>query len=359
MAIRYFLGANSPSGFVSLFDEWIGAADTDKVYIIKGTPGSGKSSFMRKVALILEENGEAVEYIYCSADPDSLDGIRFPGLGALIVDGTAPHVIEPQYPCAVESYINLGEFVDSDAVRLQKERLVRVLTEHRQSVSETRRCIAAAAALQENIHSLVRSKDVLDKVARRARGVIRREITKETGCTLRKRYLNAISASGETVFWDTVKEQCEKVYALDNSFGFSPYFLNPTMTAALEAGQEVIACYNPFDNKLEHLMFPGLSLGFVSIRPGRAYPYKVYRHIRLDAIVPSEHIRGIRQKLRFLQKTHASILRETSFYMGRTKALHDELEDIYVPHVDFGRVYSLAEDTAAAFLRRSVEKTEN
>lgn len=359
MAIRYFLGANSSSGFVSLFDDWIGAADTDKVYIIKGTPGSGKSSFMRKVAAVIEDKGEAAEYICCSADPDSLDGVRFPGLGTLIVDGTAPHVIEPRLPYAVESYLNLGEFIDGGGVRQQKEKLSQVIGEHRQSAARTARCISAAAAMQENIHSIVASGEILEKVARRAKGVVRREISKGPGAVLRKRYLNALSPQGETVYWDTVSEQCQKVYTLDNSFGFSPYFLSPILTAALEAGQEAVACYNPLDNKLEHLILPTLSLGFVSIKPGRSYPGKTYRHIRLDAIVPVEHIRGARQKLRFLQKTQASILREASFSMGQSKALHDEIEDIYVPNVDFSRLYSLSDDVATVLSRKLDEKTES
>lgn len=352
MAINYFLGANSPSGFVSLFEDWIGAADTNKVYIIKGTPGSGKSSFMKKIAAAVEEQGEKVEYIYCSADSSSLDGIRIPELGVLMVDGTAPHVVEPKYPYAVESYLNLGEFVNGDAVREQKDELVSIVARHKESVARTGRCISAAHAIQENIYSIVISGDVLEKISKRARGVVRREITKGTGAMLRKRYLNAVSGSGETVFWDTVKEQCENVYALDNNFGFSHFFLNPIMTHALEAGQEVIACYSPFDNKLEHLILPALSLGFVSIKAGRPYPYETYRHIRLDAIVPPERIRETRQKLRFLQKTHASIIREASQYMSRTKAIHDELENIYIPNIDFKGIDKLAESITSSLLKK-------
>ena len=39
--------------------------------------------------------GETVEYILCSADPDSLDGVVLPRLGAALVDGTAPHGTAP------------------------------------------------------------------------------------------------------------------------------------------------------------------------------------------------------------------------------------------------------------------------
>ena len=72
---------------------------------------------MRTIARDLEENGYAVEYILCSGDPDSLDGIFIPELKTGFVDGTAPHVIEPKYPAAAEQYINLGTFYDVKALK--------------------------------------------------------------------------------------------------------------------------------------------------------------------------------------------------------------------------------------------------
>ena len=91
--IRFFLGANSPQGFYSLYDQLINPAQARAIYILKGGPGCGKSSLMRRVAQRAEEAGDRVEYIHCSGDPDSLDAIHLPARGAAIVDGTAPHVV--------------------------------------------------------------------------------------------------------------------------------------------------------------------------------------------------------------------------------------------------------------------------
>ena len=87
--LRYFLGANTPAGFVSKFDGFYDCLDGWRVFILKGGPGTGKSTLMKKVA-------EAVdcecEYIYCSSDPRSLDAVIFNDLKTAIADGTAPHV---------------------------------------------------------------------------------------------------------------------------------------------------------------------------------------------------------------------------------------------------------------------------
>jgi len=84
---RFFLGANTPSGFVSHFPNCYDNAG--KVFILKGTPGSGKSTMMKHIA---ERFSVEHELIYCSSDPDSLDGIIFTNEKICILDGTAPHV---------------------------------------------------------------------------------------------------------------------------------------------------------------------------------------------------------------------------------------------------------------------------
>ncbi len=89
--IKYFLGANSPQGFYSLYSELIDPAQARAIYILKGGPGCGKSTLMRRVGAALEEAGCTVEYICCSGDPDSLDAVIAPALGVALVDGTAPH----------------------------------------------------------------------------------------------------------------------------------------------------------------------------------------------------------------------------------------------------------------------------
>lgn len=89
--VEYFLGANSSAGFFSLYDQLIDPETAARIYILKGGPGCGKSTLMSMVAKELERAGERVEYILCSGDPGSLDGVVAPGLGVAIVDGTAPH----------------------------------------------------------------------------------------------------------------------------------------------------------------------------------------------------------------------------------------------------------------------------
>lgn len=94
--VQFYLGANSPTGFYSLYDQLLDPAQAEDIIILKGGPGCGKSSLMRRVAGAMEARGLQVEYIVCSGDPDSLDAVVLPQLKTALVDGTAPHGIAPK-----------------------------------------------------------------------------------------------------------------------------------------------------------------------------------------------------------------------------------------------------------------------
>lgn len=123
---QYFAASNSSGGFVNYFPQIFGDGTCQQLFVIKGGPGTGKSSFMRKMGALAEQRGYAVTYYFCSSDPASLDGILIDGLAVGFVDGTAPHVWEPASVGAFEQIVNLGAFWDRNVLaqnRLQIESL--------------------------------------------------------------------------------------------------------------------------------------------------------------------------------------------------------------------------------------------
>ena len=94
----FFLGANSPKGFVSLFEQLDPQNGPWHTFIIKGGPGTGKSSFLKRIAAYFGPQCPNMEVIPCSSDPDSLDAVILPEYRVALADGTAPHVLEPDAP---------------------------------------------------------------------------------------------------------------------------------------------------------------------------------------------------------------------------------------------------------------------
>ena len=70
-------------------------ADIEKRYFIKGRPGTGKSTFLKKIAERAMINGYHVEIYHCAFDPNSLDLVVIRNLGICLFDSTSPHEYFP------------------------------------------------------------------------------------------------------------------------------------------------------------------------------------------------------------------------------------------------------------------------
>ncbi len=91
-----FFGAATINGSVDYIDNI--TADLKKRYFIKGRPGSGKSTIMKKIAQKALESGCDVDIYHCAFDPKSLDMIVIKQLDLCVFDSTAPHEYFPTRP---------------------------------------------------------------------------------------------------------------------------------------------------------------------------------------------------------------------------------------------------------------------
>ena len=122
--VRFFLGGHSPEGFVSLFDQLDKSREGWRKIIIKGGPGSGKSTLMKRCAAAMNEAGHRLETIPCASDPDSLDAVIDWDAKIAMADGTAPHVIEAAYPGAFETVVNTADAWEEDKLQESRNAIV-------------------------------------------------------------------------------------------------------------------------------------------------------------------------------------------------------------------------------------------
>ena len=67
--ICYYLGANAPTGFYSLYDQMLDPEGARDIRILKGGPGCGKSTLMKQVGGAMEARGHRVEYMWTVPPP--------------------------------------------------------------------------------------------------------------------------------------------------------------------------------------------------------------------------------------------------------------------------------------------------
>ena len=183
---NFFLGANSGSGFQNLFSEIMDPETAFDIMILKGGPGVGKNTFMREIGRTMEQAGADVEYLWCSGDPDSLDGVVIPALRCAVCDGTSPHAVEPKYPAAVDRYVDLGRFYDLPAAKAQAVEVKRHTRDYQDAYGRAYRCLKAAR--QVELDTVAEASRVFDRqrAARRFSGIMARELRgRGQGCDRR------------------------------------------------------------------------------------------------------------------------------------------------------------------------------
>lgn len=353
----YFLGANSKEGFASLMDRLIDPAKARAIYILKGGPGCGKSSVMKKVGQAAQDAGYCPQYIYCSGDPDSLDGLVIDELDVALCDGTAPHIVEPKYPGAVERYVNLGAFYDAAALGQRKEEVMALMEGYQGAYRRAYRCLKGAGQLMDDNLELLETESLREKIKKRAKGIIAREIPRHgVGGTVTERFLSAVTCKGQVCFFETADTLCKRVYELTDSYGLAHVLLEELLGAAVERGHDAVACPDPMaPDRLQHLLLPGLGVAFVTGSPELPYPGKPYRRVRLDAMADREELRRHKARIRFSRKVARALLDEGMETLAAEKVLHDQLEQIYNPHVDFDGVYATAQDIIDEILSFAAE----
>lgn len=347
---NYFLGANSPTGFYSLYDE---LSALDRLYILKGGAGCGKSSLMKRVAKHAQAAGLDTQLILCSGDPDSLDAVILPEKGVGVVDGTAPHVVEAGCPGAVETYLDLSRFYDHAALQAVKADLIATTAEYKGHYKQAYRCLGAAGELHRNLMDSADSAELRQRLQKRAGGILGRELKKtgQNGGTSERRFLSAVTHKGQIYLWDTVTALADRVYELSDSHGLAHHLLSPILNAALAAGYDVVACPDPMaPDRLAHLILPDLSLAFVTSTADAPWPHRPHRHLRLDAMAEETLRQTSKPRLRFTKKVSDALTADGISNLAQAKAAHDRLEQLYNPHVDFEGVYATADKLAEEML---------
>ena len=354
MKEKYFLGANSPLGFYSLYDHFTDPMTDRALFIIKGGSGCGKSTFMKYISDALTKKGQDVEEIYCSADPDSLDGLYIPSHKIAYVDGTAPHVLEAKFAGVFEQYINLGENYDIESLVKNKADIIYQIQHGKSHYKRAYDYLAAADKVWREMMEELSDPALIKKIKKRSHGVIAREITEAaqngTG-KVKKRFLTSFTYQGYSDFFAEIAEKSKRIHHLDNQFGFADIFLKEVQTAATDAGFDITACPSPFTpSQLDHLIIPELGLAFLSSDDGWQYKGRYDRHIRLDAAADAEKLKKSKQRIKFSRKVRLMLMDEAIKALGDARGEHEILEQLYNPHVDFAGVLDMAEEQVQMLL---------
>lgn len=329
-AHSYFPGSNTCRGFHGYFQELLPPENTQRAYILKGGPGVGKSTLMKRVGAAWEKQGRNVTYYWCSGDPDSLDAVV--SGGRMLMDGTAPHVIDPVQPAAADGIVNLGVCLSESIMAAHRAEALAVSRDISRCYARAYRYLAGA-----------------DAAWRDSAAIYQQAVDHGALCNLRMElqafftagekhtqhlYAQAITCQGVRSHAQSLV--CENMLCLDLPFGFDADCLLRPLGIYLEArGMGYRAFMQPLDGKRHAHIMAGDHAAVTFNEPGRET-----RTLPFDEnLLRREH-----DTLAFNRAAHDLLLRQAVESLQAAKERHDVLERLYMDAMDYKHLEEIAAD---------------
>ncbi len=341
--LKFFLAANSGEGFINEFTSNFQSDWT--AYIIKGGPGTGKSSLMRLFYKKAQDKNLDAVLCPCSSDPDSLDAVILPTKKIIILDGTAPHIVEPKIPGVCEQLINTGSFWNAEILKENKENIEKVMKENKNLHKRASSCIRVAArCYKENLAFYLSALD-LNRCFDFAATLCKRYI-KGTGSGEKEwvRFLGGITPKGYLFFAETLDSIGKKIILKDSFFTAATLTLSIIRDYALRQNYEIILAKNPIlpSEILDAVIIPELDLAFIR-ETDILFSGEDKRH-HLNRFYNKNYLLFSREKMKFNKKAYKGLIDSAAKLLSKAKKSHDELEKYYISAMDYKALNSYFEE---------------
>ncbi|SHJ82384.1 PRK06851 family protein [Tepidibacter formicigenes] len=337
---RVFPGGNTSEGFYSYYDYLI-ENDANRIFVIKGGPGVGKSSMMKRIGHEMIKRGYDVEFHHCSSDNNSIDGIVIPKLRVAMVDGTAPHIVDPKNPGAVDEIIHLGDYWDLEKMKGNREEILKSNKEVGRLFQRAYKFLRACRPIAEDIVNKYKEAMDFGKVNVQTINLINKifeNITTEPKIG-KERHLfgSAITPNGHIEYTDTILNNIGKIYHVKGNMGTGKStLLEKIYKQALLKGLDVEVYHTPLiPQKIETILIKDIN---IALTISKMYEQNNYKIIDLDKYIDNKIISKYKEELDYDKKMLNDLLQQGILNINRAKKEHDIMETYYIPNMKFEEI---------------------
>jgi len=329
---KYFIAANTAEGFENWSEEILPAKAFDRVYLLKGGSGTGKSTLMKRIGGM----AEGVTWYHCSAAPDSLDAISFMAGGKKIavMDATSPHIREPHYVGAVDEIVNLGAFLNTEELEEYRDEIT-VLTEKKEEkYRRAYRYLAVCGRIRRLCYeNSARTLD-FDKMNAAVGRIFDKAM--KNGVTERRIHgaemtlpVSAISTQG-SVHFDSYEHLGKVRYAVTDVNATAVHFFRACVEEAKKRGLEIIRGAIPLLPEYSEALYV-IQIGLVFVTTDKTS--EEFKNVNMARFY--EPTREEKQEYRRLSKASDSVYDMALHELSEAGRFHAELERIYSAAMNF------------------------
>lgn len=330
----YFAASNSERGFFSYYKDCFDASDVKRVFAVKGGPGTGKSRFLRDVAEYATARAWNAEYVYCSSDPRSLDGVilRSEGNCIALLDATAPHVYEPMHPGIREELVNLGEFWSVESLTAHAEEIERESAAKSAAYRRAYRYLAGAGEMERTRRELTSpylKKHAIERFAKK----LTAGLGQGTGFEMRPALIRSVGMRGRVGF-DSYFAAARRICLFSDCHGAATELLSAILSCCAARRLSVRVSYDPvFPEQIDGIFLSDASVAFVK-GDGEECSYP-HRAVSVRRFVDTVRMRGDRRAILYAMRMREALLSGACEALADAQRHHFALEEIYSGAMDF------------------------
>ena len=351
---EFFAAANSGKGFVSFYSQIFEDKNIKRRYLIKGGPGTGKSTFMKALAESAQKSGLEVECFRCSSDPSSLDAVIIAGRVA-VIDATSPHSVEGEYVGARDEIINLGEFWNSDALGEKLEEIRNLSDAKKSCYARAYRFLDAAMQVDEVCRAFGRERLDRAKMAKAVKRLLK-NVSDENGFELKTRLCDSIGMSGR-VRLDGYERSATEVYVINDEYKLGSTFLAMLVEAARDKKCAVSISYDPINlDYPDALLFENSGVAFV-LGDGAENDGNECLYINMKRFVKKIGENATTKKeYRYYSRMFDGLVQAAQDELAKAGAAHFALEELYKGNMDFASQSEFLSDISKKIIGAGKQK---
>lgn len=342
--LNYYAEGNTSIGFISLYDTNL--QDLDRIFILKGGTGTGKSTIIRSIADEWINRGYHVEILNCARDTYFIDGVIIPQLKVAVVNGMEPNVIRTKLPGVIELYIDISEALDSNNLEQYKEELLKLTEDMEASYRLAYHKFGEALKIHDEWEKIY-----IENMDYTKANAIAEELTEKIfgsnrlkkSSVVKERFLGAATPDGSKDFIPEITEAISKRYFLKGRPGTGKSsLLRKLVLQAERRGFDVEVYRCGFDPKsLDMVLIRELDVVIFDSTP----PHEYFPERESDEVVDMYEIAvnpGTDEQyatdLEDIRKRYKKRINEGIEALAAAKDLNDTLEQYYTNAMDFSKL---------------------